>query len=235
MNVITDIFNIISISYYALMSVYIPFTRAVVSELCNPGVLMMEGNPGGGDVGGATNPTGAGRGTGRRSIPLSEICNDTDVEPLAGRGDGASNPNNPSGASNPTGAGRGTGGASNPSAAGGANTTGLGGTLKASKINGPIVVEDPNHQYYEYKPGDTNQPLAGNVAKVIDHQRGLGTSFSRFFFEEKQERFFFDLLRHQHPEIYDRFFVGKHGTRTANHNWYARNSKDIADVFRNAK
>ena len=77
MNVITDIFNIISISYYALMSVYIPFTRAVVSELCNPGVLMMH-NPLAGGGGGASNTGGASGGsdasTGRTSIGISEIC-----------------------------------------------------------------------------------------------------------------------------------------------------------------
>ena len=44
-NVFTDMSNIVSIIYYAFMSVYIPFTRAVVSELCIPTVHCMEGDP----------------------------------------------------------------------------------------------------------------------------------------------------------------------------------------------
>ena len=181
------------------MSVYIPLVRAVVSELCNPGVLMMQGDPVG----------GGGAGTRRGHISISDICNPTDT----GRGSASD-----AGASNPTGADPGTGGANNQPAAGDANTTGLGGTLKAGNKNGVVVIDDPNHQGLKYKPGETNQPYAGNVAKVLDHQRVLGTQFSRYFFDEDQERFFFDLLRHESPKIHDRFFLAKDLTRTVDSN-----------------
>nr|YP_009514120.1 hypothetical protein [Cladonia apodocarpa]AXY96078.1 hypothetical protein [Cladonia apodocarpa]WBP63392.1 hypothetical protein [Cladonia apodocarpa] len=63
-NVLTDIFNKVSISYYVLMSVYIPLVRAIISELYGPTMLLMEGDQVAGGAGGGNNPSGVGRGTG---------------------------------------------------------------------------------------------------------------------------------------------------------------------------
>jgi hypothetical protein len=83
-NVFTDMFNSISITYYAFMSVYIPLTRAAVSELCIPTVHCMEGAPVGG--GGAGGGAGSGSFTGpggtdilNRDPPAVEVANSTGV------------------------------------------------------------------------------------------------------------------------------------------------------------
>lgn len=206
-NVFTDIYNMISIIYYVLMSINITLVRATISELYGSTMLLMVGDPVGGAAGGGNNPSGVGRGSGSS----------------AGRGAG-----------NPPAAGRGAG-ASNPPAAVGTNTTGLGGTLKAGKANGHIMVYDVNNQDFKYNENGTNQPLASAFANVIDHQARLGTVFSRFFFSDKQQEFFFALLRHQAPHIYDEFHLDKHLNLTDKHNWYVKNRKEITDVFRNAK
>ena len=148
-----------------------------------------------------------------------------------GRGSGSSAGR---GAGNPPAAGRGAG-ASNPPAAVGTNTTGLGGTLKAGRANGPIIVYDVDNQDFKYNKDGTNQPLARALAYVIDHQAKKGTVFSRFFFSEKQKEFFFALLRDQAPHIYDEFHLDKHLNLTDKQNWYVKYRKEITDVFRNAK
>ena len=199
-NVFSDMLNGISAIYYVFMSVYIPLTRVVVSELCNPGVFMMDGDPVGGP--GLGNPSGAGLGAG-----------------------------NPSGASNPSGVGGG-----NPPAVEDANSTGLGGTLRANKTNGPMVVADPAGQNFQFNEGGSNQPQAGELAKVLEHQRRLGVrTYSRYMFTDPMKKFFFDVLRHEDPKVHDYFFLDKHRNPTDKQNWYIENHKNIWDVLKKAK
>ena len=173
------------------MSVYIPLVRAVVSELCNPGVLMMQGDPVG----------GGGAGTRRGHISISDICNPTDT----GRGSASG-----TGASNPTGADPGTGGANNPPAARDPNTKGLRGALKSGREHGNMLIDDPNNQRHKYKPEGPNQPYIGNIGHVIDDERKKGNkNFSRHMFDKDQSKYFMDFLKHKHPDIYDDFHYGK--------------------------
>ncbi len=236
-NVFTDISNIVSILYYGLMSVYIPFTRVVVSELCNPGVLMMEKDPvGGGGAGSVSNPSGtargSGSGTGRDSITVAELCNPTDT---------GANPTDTPGKPDTTGFRYGPrGGRIHPSWTPAGNTTGLGGTLQPDTRQtgvGEIKVYDNNNQGFVYKTQETNQPLATNLANVIDHQSNLGTKLHPYYFNDKQQGFFFDLLRHEYRDIYDKIFTNGRGKPTTKPNWDAANSdiKRISDAFKKAK
>ena len=179
-NVFTDIFNIISVIYYFLMSINITLVRTIISEVCGPTMLLMVGDPVGGGAGG------------------------------------------------------GTGGASDPPAAGSTNTTGVGGTLKANKDNGPIAIDNPSNQ--SFSENGTNQPLAGRIGAGLNHQRKLGvTGFSRYILPDELKPFFFAVLKKDRPDLYANFFVDKDSNVTNEQNWYARNTKEISDVFRNTR
>jgi len=71
-------------------------------------------------------------------------------------------------------------------------------------------VDDPNHQNYIFNPQGTNQPLARNMGNTMAHQARLGTTFSKYFFSEEQKTFFFAVLKHHRPDLYDNFFLDKH-------------------------
>lgn len=200
-NVFTEIFNIVSLTYYALMSVFIPFVRAVISEM-GFHTLHCAGH-------------GSGSGTGRHAISISDIIDPADTEPRPR----ANNPPaaggaNPTGANNPP-------AASNPPAAGGANnrfadrdpeSKGLRGALKAGRDHGHMLIDDPNNQKHEYKPQGPNQPYIGNMGNVIDDERKKGNrAFSRHMFTPDQKKYFLDFLKHNHRDTYDKFFDGKYG------------------------
>ena len=236
-NVFTEIFNIVSLGFFGLMSVYIGFVRVVISEMGFHTVLCY--NPPAGSASGGNNPSGAGRGsgsaTGRHAISISDIINPTNTEPhsRANNPPAASNPPaaggvNPTGASNPPAAGgvnptgaNNPAAASNPPAAGDANnpfadrdpnSKGLRGALKSGRDNGHMLIDDPNNQKHEYKPQGPNQPYLGNMGDVIDDVRKKGNNnFSRYMFAPHQKKYFLDFLKHKHPDIYDEFFSGQYG------------------------
>ena len=235
MNVITDIFNIISIFYYASMSLYIRFTRVVVSELCNPGVLMMEGNPVGG--GGASNPSGTGSGggasTGRGPISISDICNppgpDTDtgetkIRPVAERPkDITYGPR---------------GGVIHPYATlAEQESDGTWSPDTREECIGPIRIYDSKNQDFDYKEVESNQPLAGSTASSIEEQNKRGTKLHDYYFNAKQKEFFCNVLRHEDREMYDKIFTNKRGKPATKTNWNAANSdmQRILDAFRRAR
>ena len=100
----------------------------------------------------------------------------------------------------------------NPPAGGGVNTTGMGGNLRAGKANGPIQVNDPNNQNYQYVVGGVNQPLLSNIARTLDHQRTLGlSSLSRYTFTPQQEQYILTFLLHNHQNVYDNIMQGQNG------------------------
>lgn len=84
------------------------------------------------------------------------------------------------------------------------NDTGVNGTLRANLQNGPIVVDDPSGQNYVYNHNGTNQPLLGNIARVLDKQASLNTTFSRFTFSPNQKDFILEFLMHQHAQTYEK-------------------------------
>ena len=132
------------------------------------------------------------------------------------------------------GAGGGTGGASDPPAAGSTNTTGVGGTLRANKTNGPIAANNPSNQ--SFSEDGTNQPLAVKIGNALDHQRKLGVSkFSSYTLPEELKPFFLAVLQKDRPDLYDNFFRDKNFNVINQQNWYVRNSKEILDVFLNTK
>jgi len=217
-NVFTEIFNIVSLTYYALMSIFIPFVRAVISDMGFHTIHCYY--PPAGGASGGNNPSGAGRGsgsgTGRHAISISDIIDPTDTEPRSGA-------NNPPAASNPPAAGGANNppAASNPPAAGGANnpfadrdpkSKGLRGALKSGREHGHMLIDDPNNQKHGYKPQGPNQPYLGNMGNVIDDERKKGNkSFSRHMFTPDQKKYFLDFLKHKHRDIHDEFFSGNYG------------------------
>ena len=105
-----------------------------------------------------------------------------------------------------------TGGAST----GGANPSGAnpnGGTrLRVGRFNGPIQVLDPMNQISEYSPTGVNQPLLGNIARELAHQKNLGhTTLSRYTFSPEQEKFVLTFLLYNHRDIYDRIMTCEQG------------------------
>ena len=201
-NVFTDIFNKISIFYYAVMSVHIRLVGEIINESLKPSEIMMStstsvgGNP---PMGSANAPAPAPAGSANAPV--------------------------------------GGGGAANPPAGQGANNTGIDGTLKANRINGAIVVDDPYDQKHEYVPGGTNQPYCRNFGRTLNHQRQIGSpGFSRFMFTDTQARYFLSFLKDQHPELHDRFFRDKQGNRTDKPVWYTiPNTKKFTDTFEKPK
>lgn len=161
-NVFTDIYNKISLCYYAFMSLHINFVRAI-AETIQPNYMMPAGggNPpvGNPPVG---NPTGGNPPVGNQPVGNQPVGN----QPVP--------------------------------------STGIGGNLRANKYNGPIDVADPDNQNYRYNVNGTNQPLLGNIARVLDHQRSIGvTSLTRFVFTRQQEGYILTFLYHNHRDVYD--------------------------------
>jgi hypothetical protein len=108
-------------------------------------------------------------------------------------------------------AGAGGGGANPPAGnLGGANPPA--GNLRAGNINGPIQVNDPNNQNYQYLPNGINQPLLGNIANSLDHQASIGlSSLSRYTFTTNQEQYILSFLFHNHRAVYDNIMQGPAG------------------------
>jgi hypothetical protein len=72
-----------------------------------------------------------------------------------------------------------------PAHAGGANPPA--GQLRAGNINGPIQVNVPNNQNYQYLPNGINQPLLGNIARSLHHKANIGlSSLSHYTFTPSQ-------------------------------------------------
>jgi hypothetical protein len=108
-----------------------------------------------------------------------------------------------------------TGGASTSGGnLGGASTSGgnLGDTnpdgtnrLRVGRFNGPIQVVDPMNQISQYNPLGVNQPLLGNIARELTHQKNLGhTTLNKYTFSPDQEKFVLTFLLYNHRDVYDR-------------------------------
>lgn len=111
------------------------------------------------------------------------------------------------GAPAPAAAGAGVG-----AAAGGGGANPPAGNLRAGNINGPIQVNDPNNQNYQYLPNGINQPLLGNIASSLDHQANIGlSSLSRYTFTPNQEQYILSFLLHNHRAVYDNIMQGQTG------------------------
>jgi hypothetical protein len=109
----------------------------------------------------------------------------------------------PAGAGAGVGAAGGGGGGANPPPA---------GNLRAGNINGPIQVNDPNNQNYQYLPNGINQPLLGNIASSLQHQANIGlSSLSRYTFTPNQEQYILSFLLHNHRPVYDNIMQGQTG------------------------
>lgn len=212
-------FHGISITYYAFMSVYIPFTRAAVSELCIPGVFMMGDKPDGGTVSGTSNPSGpgsgptsgigrgSGSGTGRASIPISDICNppgpdtETDapmIRPIAERPTRITYDSK--------------GKAIHPYAT--RAEMEWDGDISPNardKDIGPIRVYDPNNQNFVYREGETNQPLAKSTATSLEDLHKKGIKLHDDTFDTKQKGFFRNVLHDEDREMYDKIYTTKRG------------------------
>lgn len=84
--------------------------------------------------------------------------------------------------------------------------------LRANKTNGPIQVNDPNNQNFQYNPNGINQPLLSNIARSLDIQRSIGlTSLSRYTFTPQQEHMILTFLLHNHPDVYNNIMQGQPG------------------------
>lgn len=112
------------------------------------------------------------------------------------------------------------------------NHTGVGGTLRAGRVNGPVVVPDPFFQSYRYDPNTTSQPLARNFGDALDNQRRLGNStLSRFFCTAEQRDFLVSILRDHNRPLYNRL---KPSDNDAPIWWNLTNSIELANTLRNA-
>lgn len=237
-NVFIDIFNSISITYYGIMSVYIPLVGEIMAELLKPETMLASNippagaNPTMGDLGGggasnpsgtssgASNPSGTGSGasgTSRGPITISDIC-----DPVPGPAPNTGTPGNPvPGHFGPR------GGWIPPSWTPAGNTTGTGGTLQPDTRQesiGEVQVFDRTGQDYDYKLGGTNQPLASSIADSIDHQTTLGSIIHDYYFNDKQKRFVSNVLWNEDRGMYDRIFTNKRGNPATRHDWKAANS-----------
>lgn len=194
------------------MSINITLVRAIISEVCNPGVLMMV-NPlaGGGGASNPSNPTGASGGsdatTGRTSIGISDICNpqgpDTDtgeakIRPIAERPKG--NTYGPRGGVIPP-----------YTTTAELKSDGLLFPDTRDKDSGPVNIYDPKNQDFNYVEGETSQPLANCTASAIEELHKKGAKLHDYFFSAKQKGFFCNVLRHEDREIYDKIFTNKRG------------------------
>jgi hypothetical protein len=128
------------------------------------------------------------------------------------QGGGVTNPpaNNPGGGNhNPAGNNPGAG---NPNPAGNNPAGGNPQQLRANKTNGPIQVNDPNNQNFQYNPNGTNQPLLGNIARALNFQRSIGlSSLSRYTFTRDQEQFVLTFLLYNHTDVYNNIMQGQPG------------------------
>jgi hypothetical protein len=137
-DVFKDYLNIISITYYSFMSIYITGIREIIDQLEINNFMMANPGAGGNPPGG--NPPGG-------------------------------NPGQPG--------------------------------IRAGRVNGPIQVNNPLNQQYIYIPGNSHQPLMGNIAISLQHQANIGlTSLSRYTFTPEQEQFILAYLLHDHPDVY---------------------------------
>jgi hypothetical protein len=142
-DVFKEYVNIVSICYYSFMALFSKFSKDFLAEcfvvFIEENVLYMN-ESGANQVGGNPNPVGNNPGEGNPN-PV-------------GNNPGVGNPNpvgNNPGGGNPNLVGNNPGGG-NPQ------------QLRANKTNGPIQVNDPNNQNFQYNPNGTNQPILSNVA-----------------------------------------------------------------------
>ena len=208
------------------MSVYIPFIRVVVSELCNPGVFMMNdenpyagpgsgSNPYGGTGSGSTSGIGRGSasGNGRGSMAISDICNppgpdtesDVKIRPIAERPtkityDSKNKPIHPY----ETTAEKKWDAASPPDT--------------RNKDVGRLPIYDPKNQNFDYKQGETNQPLAGSTATSLEDLRKKGFRLHEYALDAKQNEYFRKFLQHEDRETYDKIYTNKRGRPLAKPN-----------------
>lgn len=67
------------------------------------------------------------------------------------------------------------------------------------------------NQKFEYKEGETNQPLANSTATSMEELYKKGNVLHDYYFNAKQKGFFSNVLRHQDREMYDKIFTNKRG------------------------
>jgi len=93
----------------------------------------------------------------------------------------------------------------------GANPNGA-NRLRVGRFNGPLQVMDPLNQISQYNPTGVNQPLLGNIAKELAHQKNLGhTTLSKYTFSPEQEKFVLTFLLYNHRDVYDRIMTCEQG------------------------
>ena len=143
----------------------------------------------------------------------------------------AGGPNHPANAGAGAGLGANAPAGANPPAGVGANPP-----QRAGQINGPIQVNDPNNQNYQYQPNGVNQPLLGNIARSLDYQASIGlTSLSRYTFTPEQESYILQFLLHSHRNVYDNIMLGQVGNPDQPIWWKQSNTKSFRDLLRNAR
>ena len=149
---------------------------------------------------------------------------------------GVGNPPAGGGGNPPAGGGNPPAGGGNPPAGGVANSTGVGGNLRAGKTNGPILVDNPNNQNYQYDPNGVNQPLMGNIANSLENQFRLqSTNISRFMFSPAQEKYVLTFLLYNHRDVYDNIMDGVQ-SHVHKAKWYKQgNTQSFRNLLRNAR
>lgn len=225
-DVLKDFLHIVSISYFSFMALFSKFIKELfnyfnLKDLAHGNTMLTSLNRGANYAG--TNPAPAGANLG--------------VNPAGGNAG-----NNP--AAGNAGVNPAAGNAGNNPAAGnaGVNPPVNWGNLQqplAGRINSPIQVNDPSNQNYTYNINGTNQPLLGNIARALDHQRTLGlTSLSRYTFTPRQEQYILTYLLHNHPNLYNTLMVdqigGVHGNPHLAGWWKQSNTQTFKDILINA-
>jgi len=95
---------------------------------------------------------------------------------------------------------------------------------RANEKNGPIKVNDPRGQHFRYDPDGNNEPLLGNLAKALEHQRDVhGVKYlSRHMFSNEQADFMMQHLFYTDRSMYRRLLDTGNFTRskyTGNIKW----------------
>ena len=203
-NVFTDMFNKISLIYYAFMALYIPTVKEIVYLLTDNALMMNASgvNPPGGAGEGSGSGSGSGSGTGTGTGTGIGV-GVTEVTPNLTGGAGENTSRN-----NKLWVKVMNGNVS--SWVNSATVDGTWGDLTqgiASKANGPLKINDPANQAVRgYSTNSTNQPFAQNMAAALDHQYKQASTngvMHSTILNESHQGFLMGFLRSNHPELYN--------------------------------